>query len=75
MTDLTSILRRNMIRHLVQKTIFCPTTGQILDVRTCVVVNDRDGDPHAVLSPEGWASISDENKTLLHSLGVTVTTN
>jgi hypothetical protein len=49
--------------------------GHVLDVRTCVVLNDRDGDPRAVLSPEGWAAISDENKALLDSLGVTVTTN
>ena len=54
MTTLRAILRQNMVTGLVQRAILCPVTGQILDVRTCVVLVDSDGDPAAVLSQDGY---------------------
>lgn len=44
-------MNENMIRFLVQKYITCPVTGNILDMRTCAVILDRDGDPLAVYDP------------------------
>jgi hypothetical protein len=61
--DLIEHLHKGMILGLVQKHIFCPFSEQfegvtrILDVRTCVVVLDRDGDPSAVMAPEAWEFI------------------
>ena len=72
MTDLEIILRNEMVKYLVQKTILCPGTGEVLDVRTCVILNDADGDPVAVLSPTGWARITPENREVLAERGITV---
>lgn len=47
-------IRQNFVKFLVQKAIFCPLTGDVLDVRTCVVILDKDGDPTAVISPDGY---------------------
>lgn len=73
MNDLEIILRTEMVKYLVQKTIFCPGTGQLLDARTCVILNDTDGDPAAVLSPSGWANVTVENRDLLTERGITWT--
>ena len=51
--DLATHLRKQLVRSLVQRAITCPLTGAVLDVRTVAVVNDADGDPAIVLSPEG----------------------
>jgi hypothetical protein len=53
---------RNMITFRVQKDIFCPVTGQVLDIRTCVaVVGGPDNDDVlAVVSPEGWQQKGDK---------------
>lgn len=45
-------IRKNFVRYLVQKSIFCPVSGDVLDVRTCYVILDSDGDPAYVVSPE-----------------------
>jgi hypothetical protein len=50
-------VRRELVRFLVQKTIFCPRTEVVLDIRTCVVILDSDGDPAFVMSQKGWAEI------------------
>ena len=73
MNDLEEILRTEMVKYLVQKTIFCSGTGQLLDVRTCIVLNDADGDPAAVLSPAGWANVTPANRELLADRGITIT--
>lgn len=43
--------------YLVQRAIFCPITGAVLDVRSCGVFVDGDGDPAYVVSPEAFAAI------------------
>lgn len=48
------IMRKNLVRFLVQKSIFCPITGEVLDIDSCVVILDPDGDPSMVISPEGY---------------------
>jgi hypothetical protein len=50
---LQELMHQNMITSLVQRNILCPVTREVLDVRTCVVLLDRDGDPTAVLSQRG----------------------
>lgn len=67
-------MRKALVKYLVQKAIFCPRTGAVLDVRKCVVLNDRDGDPCAVVSQEGWKQIVAEggDVKLQEAAGVTV---
>jgi len=50
-------LREQLLRYIVGRTITCPRTGEVLDFRTCVVLNDADGDPHTVLSQRGWGEV------------------
>lgn len=54
MSDIQTHIRAALVRHLVQKTIVCPQTEEVLDVRTCVVILDADDDPRSVLSQAGW---------------------
>lgn len=49
--NLESMLRRNVVRYLVQRDIFCQVSGEVLDIDTCWVILDPDGDPHSVVSP------------------------
>jgi hypothetical protein len=49
------------ILGMVQKAIFCPINGTVLDIRTVVVVADSDGDPAMVFSPEAWEKIVEAN--------------
>jgi hypothetical protein len=58
MDDLETLLRKQMVGYLVSNTMLCPISGALLDVRTCVVLVDADGDPARVFSPEGWAKIA-----------------
>ncbi len=62
--DLQTIIRPQLVRALVSRAITCPRTGEVLDVRTCVVLLDTDGDPLAVVSQRGWVEISGEPATL-----------
>ena len=55
--DIEKKMRQELVRYLVQKTIFCPWKGTVLDMRTCVVMVDTDGDPAAVMSQEAWQTI------------------
>lgn len=50
-------LERNLVRYLVQRTIFCPVSGDVLDVRSCAVIRDDDGDPVYVISPRAADAI------------------
>ncbi|WP_401001016.1 hypothetical protein [Agromyces sp. GXQ0307] len=58
--DLATHLRKQLVRSLVQRAITCPLTGAVLDVHTVAVVNDADGDPAIVLSPEGAEAIKND---------------
>jgi len=52
-----STVHNNMIKRLVGQRI-TDADGQVLDVRTVVVIDDADGDPVAVFSPDEWRRIS-----------------
>lgn len=54
MSDIQTHIKAAMVRNLVQKTIVCPVTEEVLDARTCVVILDRDDDPRLVVSQAGW---------------------
>lgn len=56
-SPLVAHVRKALVTALVQRSITCPRTGAVLDVRTCVVLLDTDGDPAIVLSQGGWAAI------------------
>lgn len=45
------MLKKQMVRYIVQKYITCPVTGDVLDERTCIVVFDHEGFPLTVWSP------------------------
>lgn len=49
--NIQQIIDTEMVRHLVSRDIQCRMTGKVLDVRTCLVVRDAEGDPLAVLDP------------------------
>lgn len=73
--DLAAQFRAQLTRALVQRAIFCPVNGAVLDVRDCVVFVDRDGDPAAVVSPTGYQQLVDQNPERLETLaktGITV---
>lgn len=54
-----AIIHRQMVKALVMKHIMDPFGGgQILDVDTCVVVLDADGDPCTVMSPETYTALT-----------------
>jgi hypothetical protein len=56
--DLEKKMRDTLVTYMVQRLIFCPVTGSVLDVRTCGVLVDADGDPAYVCSPEAYAAIT-----------------
>lgn len=60
--DMVTTVRRNMVKGLVQRTMFCQYTGTILDMDTCGVVVDSDGDPVQVISPSAARSILDTER-------------
>lgn len=43
---------------LVQRAIFCPFTGEVLDIDTAKFLVDRDGDPAYVMSPSAFEKIT-----------------
>lgn len=67
--DLQTLMHGELLRLIVARQITCPRTGEVLDVRTCVVLLDADGDPAAVLSQKGWQEIA-QDTAILANLGV-----
>ena len=57
--DLETKMRRELLRYIISKQIFCPLTGQVLDLDECVVILDSDNDPVAAFSQEGWQKALD----------------
>ncbi len=55
MSDIDKIVSTAERKAAVQRTIFCPVNGKVLDVRTAVMIYTSDGKCAAVVSPEGWA--------------------
>ena len=53
-SDIEKAVDRQMVMYIVQRNIFCPVTGAVLDIRTCKWFVDKDGDPAYVLSPEAY---------------------
>lgn len=45
------MMRRELVRYIVQRSIFCPVSGVVLDMDTCTVILDSDGDPAFVVAP------------------------
>ncbi len=58
--DLRDKLEHDLYAWLVGKAMFCPYGGQVLDIRTAVVVEEADGiKTLGIFSPETWAVIKD----------------
>lgn len=71
--DLETHMREQLKLHLVQRAIFCPISGKVLDVRRCVTLLDEDGDPAYVLHVDGWRSFEPTEKwAQLQARGYTV---
>lgn len=73
--SLKEMMDERMIQFLVQKTIMCPITGKVLDMDTCAVVRDRDGDAVAVYAPEVLDALDDEKTETLAAKGYVVEQN
>lgn len=56
-STLETKVRRELLRAVVAHAITCPITGEVLDMDTCVVFVDGDGDPRAVTSQVGYQTI------------------
>lgn len=68
-------MRREMRRFIVQKHIFCPLTGEVLDMDKSVFILDQDGDPISAFSQSGYArakALADEQNVALLGEGYTV---
>lgn len=67
-------MHEQLVRMLVQRAIFCPRTNAVLDVRTCVVFVDSDGDPRAVMSQAGYQDLITEPDRIerLREMGLVV---
>jgi hypothetical protein len=72
MSEVQNAIRTAIVRLLVQRAIVCPVTDEVLDVRTCVVLLDRDGDPRIVLSQAGYQERKDALTKSLGAQGWTV---
>lgn len=55
--ELLDQMRRSLRLFLVQKHIFCPLSGKVLDIDTARFVLDADGDPYLPLDPDAAALI------------------
>lgn len=53
-THVQEVVDRMMVKYIVQRQIFCPVTGEVLDIDTCKWFVDADGDPAYVLSPKAY---------------------
>lgn len=73
--SLEETMRREMRRFIVSKHIFCPITGDVLDMDKSVFILDADGDPIAAFSQAGWArakNLAEEHGSALLADGYTV---
>lgn len=52
MTDLQEHVIGQWRLGLIQRHIFCPVSGRVLDIDTARFILDPDGDPHLPLDPE-----------------------
>lgn len=64
MATIETTFRRGMVLSMVQRSIFCRFTGDVLDVRTCAVLVDVDGDPESVMSPAAADMIESDPDTM-----------
>lgn len=53
-SDIQQFLEKQLVLYIVQRDIFCPITGAVLDVRTCKWFVDADGDPAVVVAAEAY---------------------
>lgn len=60
MNELQRHVQRETLRWIVGRTITCPITGAVLDVRTAVMVENSAGTKVlGVVSTEGWDQIGE----------------
>lgn len=66
--DLRERVYRSLVQHLVTRNITCLRTGNVLDVRTCVVFVDSNDEPSIVMSPEGYLDMVETQPDALERL-------
>lgn len=74
-SDLEVRMRRELLLYIVQRNIWCPVNGQVLDVDDCVVFLDEDGDPKAAVSQAGYTELIENHPgkvAILTAAGMTV---
>ena len=55
--EINKQVEKQIVKYIVQRNIFCPLSGDVLDVRTCKWLVDKDGVPAYVMSPEAYDSV------------------
>jgi hypothetical protein len=74
--SLDNMLQKNIIRYAVQKQMFCPNTGNILDYRSCIYVEVFEGNKlieGKVFSPLLVEKLTEINKLLTERLSPSFT--
>lgn len=72
MLDMETTMRRGMVLAMVQRQIMCRFTGDVLDVDTCAVVLDADGDPMDVASPRVLDMLTDADMAAIEAEGCSI---
>lgn len=70
MDTIERIVDREILRYAVQREIFCPATGKILDISTAVLMMG-DGIKTRVIQAEVWDEIGAEALELCKAQGLT----
>jgi len=61
---------REILRYAVQREMFCPASGKILDVKTAVLLMGEDIRPR-IMHAEIWDSIAEEAMVAMANLDLT----
>lgn len=61
-------MRQMLLKALVQRAIFCPFTGKVLDMRKCGYFVDADGDPNYVMDMSVYMKIADSGPEEINRL-------
>ncbi|MFI7283103.1 hypothetical protein ACIBOV_22865 [Micromonospora chersina] len=69
--DREKFLNREVLRHAVMRQITCERTGQVLDVRTAVMVTWIKGDSRSavVVTGEAWDEVGESVRAKVAELG------
>lgn len=70
--EMERTVRQEMVRALVMRRITCRFTGRVLDMDTCAVVLDPDGDPMDVADPSVLELLGDAGIKAIEDEGCSI---